>query len=352
MFSFRRSLICSLLVAGSVLSPTAFAKIEAVQGKRYPLGPKHGPWMIMVASLQDVPDGQGRKTDGLTAWQAADQIVFELRKLGIPAYAFLQNRELGQLGEFAANTAGTDKRQYIAQHEAIAVLAGNFSQPDDAQAKTILDFLKNRFDPAFLKDQKSGAILPRTPGRPGPFSRAHMTTNPLMPASEIKQRTSDPLVKKLNAGEEYSLLNNKGKYTLRIATFRGNSIVQVGNQVSEKASQHFERFFGSSLDESGERAWELTRALRSAEKLGYEQNYEAWLYHDRFESIVTVGSFDSEHDPRIAEIARRFAAKTREHEGKDVPIAELFTIPRHLKANTPPDKMWVFDARPKLMRVP
>ena len=352
MFSFCRSFSCITLLATIALSSTVHGKIEAVQGKRYPLGPKHGPWMIMVAALQDVPANQGRRTDGLTAWQAADQLVYELRKLGIPAYVYLQDMQLGQLGGSTPNAAGTDKRQFIAQHEAIAVLAGNFSQPDDDQAKAILEHLKNKFDPAFLKDPKNGGILPRTPGRPGPFSRAHMTTNPLMPASEVKQRTSDPLVKKLNSGDDYSLLKNPGKYTLRIATFRGNSIVQVGNQVSQKASDHFERFFGSSLDESGERAWELSRALRSARKLGYEQDYEAWLFHDRFESIVTVGSFDSEHDPRIAELAKRFAAKDRRHEGQDVPISELFTIPRQLKANTPPDKMWVFDARPKLMRVP
>ena len=31
------------------------------------------------------------------------------------------------------------------------------------------------------------------------------------------------------------------------------------------------------------------------------KNIEAWVYHDRFESIVTVGSFDNAQDPRIAE---------------------------------------------------
>ena len=57
---------------------------EAIAGKRYSLTSQHGPWMIMVTSVSDV-QGANRK-DGMTAWEAADTIVYELRKKGIPAY--------------------------------------------------------------------------------------------------------------------------------------------------------------------------------------------------------------------------------------------------------------------------
>ena len=351
MFSFRTLRLWTTLLWLAVFCSTAVARIEAVKGKRYTLGPNHGPWMVMVAALRDVPENR-RTQVGLTAWEAADELVYELRVKGIPAYTFLQDMQVGELKEFSANAGGRDTRKYIARHEAIAVLAGNFPSPDEKQAKIILNYLKNGFEPAFLKKENSGAILPRTPGRPHPLSRAHMTTNPLMPDSEVKRKTFDPVVRKLNSGEEYSLLKNKGKYTLRIATFRGNSIVQVGDRVSAKASYHFDEFFGANLDESGTKAWELTQALRSASKLGYGQDFEAYVFHDRFKSYVTIGSFDSEQDARIVELARRFRGKDREHEGKAVTVAEVFTIPRNLPAGAVPQKYWMFDTMPKLIRVP
>lgn len=337
----------ALIVALMLLSASsAFAKVEAIQGKRYRLSPQHGPWMIMVAALRDVPE-ERRIESGMSAWEAADALVYELRKLGIPAYTYLQQMKT----ETVSGTPGRRTR-FIAQNEAIAVLAGNFSSPDMPQAKLILEHLKTRFQPAFLKDKSSGAVLPRTPGRPTPLSRAHMTTNPLMPEDQINRKTIDPLVRQLNAGMDYSLLKNPGKYSLRIATFKGTSIYQVGNTVHQKAQNNFEKMFGSNLDAAGTRAWELTQAMRSARKLGYPQDYEAWVFHDRYESYVTVGSFQSRTDPRIAEFARMFHAKTRLVKGNEELLAESFSIPRKVAPGREPDKFWMFDVKPTLVEVP
>ena len=62
-------------------------KIDADPSKKYRLSKRHGPWMIMVASMRDVPEE--RRTTGLTAQQAADQMVLALRQVGIPAYTCL-----------------------------------------------------------------------------------------------------------------------------------------------------------------------------------------------------------------------------------------------------------------------
>jgi hypothetical protein len=179
-----------------------------------------------------------------------------------------------------------------------------------------------------------------------------MTPNPLISAKDLKRRSADPLVRKLNSDMEYSLLKNKGKYSLRVATFRGNSIVQVGNQTPQRAQQHFNAVIGSNLDESGTTAWELTEALRAARKFGYETDFEAYVFHDRYESYVTIGSFDSENDPRIVELAKRFRGKPRNYQGKDVITAEVFSIPRNLAGGKPPDKFWMFDLKPRLIEVP
>ena len=68
--------------------------IENVRGKQYQLTPKHGPWMIMVTSFRNVPEDQ--KSEGMTAEQAAEELVFELRSKGIPAYTFSQDAEIGR----------------------------------------------------------------------------------------------------------------------------------------------------------------------------------------------------------------------------------------------------------------
>ena len=76
-------------VAGLVLwSSTSALAIEAIRGKEYKLTKRHGPWMIMVASFKEPPDV--RRTEGMTPKEAADELVYELRKKGIPAYTFSQ----------------------------------------------------------------------------------------------------------------------------------------------------------------------------------------------------------------------------------------------------------------------
>ncbi len=352
MFSFRSHSVAILLTAIVLTfsAVPAMARVEAVKGKRYTLNKNHGPWMIMAAIISGVPEE--RRTEGMTPWEAADQLVYELRKHGIPAYTMFMGREMGEVSSFSAKSSGKEKQKYIARHEGIAILAGNFSSEKDKQAKLIMNWMKKEFQPSFAKNKKSGAILARTPGRPNPLSRAHLTPNPLMSASELKRRSVDPLLQKLNVGEEFSLTKNKGKYSLRVATFRGTSITQVGGQMSDKAQNHFEKMFGNNLDKSGTDAWELTQALRSARRYGYPQNYEAYLFHDRYESYVCIGSFSSENDPRIVELAKMFKAKPAVHQGRDRERAEVFSIPRQVPVGSTPEKLWMFDMMPKLVRVP
>lgn len=153
---------------------------------------------------------------------------------------------------------------------------------------------------------------------------------------------------------EYSLLKNTGRYSLVVATFRGTSVMQVGHQVPERAMKQFEDNFGSSLDKSAMDAWALTESLRHATRYGYDQDYDAWVLHDRHQSLVTVGSFDSPDDPRIRTLATRFGAKTRRHPetGEEVQVGEMFTIPRNPGTGQLPDKMWIFDGQCRLMEVP
>ncbi|MFN5798477.1 MAG: hypothetical protein ACK5AN_13165, partial [Planctomyces sp.] len=103
MISFR-----NLLLLGTALvlcSCTATqAEVEAIKGKKYPLTAKHGPWMIMVASLRNV-DEDWRKGDGLSAEEAADQLVYELRRTGIPAYTWSMDEKVEQISSPQPNSS-------------------------------------------------------------------------------------------------------------------------------------------------------------------------------------------------------------------------------------------------------
>lgn len=348
MSAFRTcALRVAVCVCAVLLTENAFGKIEAVKGKQYNLSSKHGPWMILVASFRDVP--MERRKEGLTATQAANQLVYELRKMGLPAYVFRQGKQLGTLKEFSDNG---EEKKFFARQDGVAVLAGNFASPDHEQAQKILKFLKTKYEPKFLQDERFGGIVSRTPGRPKALSRAQMTVNPLMSKDDVRRRSLDPLVKRLNADMEYSLLKNRGRYTLRIATFKGSSVVLANHQQQGKAKNFFDKMMGSSLDDAGNNAWSLTEALRSAKRLGYGQNFEAYVLHERYKSYVTVGSFDSPNDPRITTLANRFRGKSRIHQGKEVTTAEVLTIPKDLSGGKTPDKLWMFDATPKLIEVP
>lgn len=344
--------IVLLLAAVTLFAGNVNAGIEKpVKGKRYKLAKNHGPWMIMVASIRDVDDETRRIKGGMTAWEAADGIVFALREEGIPAYVYAQEEKMGRINSPSSNES--TGRRYIAQHGYISVMAGNFASDQEKVAKDKLEWIKKKFNPAFLSDPQNGGILPKTPGRPSPFSRAFMTINPLW-EGEVRDTEEDNFITELNAGQKYSLLQNKSKYTLVVATFHGSSVIQVGSNRASKAVGFFDKHFGKSLDDCAENAILLTEKLRSAKKYGYDTNYDAWVFHDKYKSIVTIGSFDSKDDPRIRTMATQYGGKAVRHPdtGEDVLAGEVFAIPKVTKNNEQPAHSWVFDAQPRLMEIP
>ena len=125
-----RGLTC-VFIALFTLSNTAYSgRVEAIQGKRYTLTNQHGPWMIMVASLSDVKGAN--HTDGLTAWEAADTIVYELRSKGIPAYTYSVDEETVDID--GANSVQNAARRVISRRLETFVLVVNFLSIDDIEA--------------------------------------------------------------------------------------------------------------------------------------------------------------------------------------------------------------------------
>jgi hypothetical protein len=151
-------------------------------------------------------------------------------------------------------------------------------------------------------------VLGMKDGEKGPMGHAFITTNPLRPKSFYANKGIDKFVEQINSDNPYSLLRCPGKYTVQVATFHG--LVTIDQQ-KIRDLQRSQNFDGGALAQAGEKAIKLAEALRA-------KHYEAYVLHDRYASIVTVGSFDSvgsprpdgriEINPRIHELMQRFSA--------------------------------------------
>lgn len=332
-------------------SPVDAGRIEAVKGKEYTITKAHGPWMIMVASFSDVRNREYRK-EGFTARQAAVELVYELRKAGIPAYVFEQDARVEKI-ETNNRLQRRERRVYAAQRNMFSVLAGNYSSIDDSTGQQTLRHLKTQFKADFLL--QNGARFKPTPGQPSPLSGAFMTINPLLSPEEVKAATVDPLLVRLNTQHDYSLFENPNQYTLVIATFTGGGTkLMLGNDEEKEKSLLDQIKPSSSLDDAAQNALELADAMRNASKVGYAEDYEVFVWHDKKKSVVTIGGFDSMDDPRIRTLMQKFTAKQKampKNPSQKVLVAEFFTVPK-TQDYTQARKQWLFDPAPRIMKVP
>ena len=362
--TLKGSLVPLVLCAGLVLvsgKESPAKPIDAVKGKSYKLTKKHGPWMVMVASFHEPPPE--RKGQGLSPIEAANELVYELRTKHIPAYTFSQEDVIDQIQ--TPDMRDPQKQrvgEYVAQQGGVCVLAGNYLSADADKARETRDFIK-KFQPKFLQGDeatagdgllhklKNGGLYRTTPARKGPLAGAFLTINPLLTPDEVKGRNRDPLLLKLNAGDDISLLKNRGKYTVVVASFYGRSKSHVGNTVTTEDLQQLK--IDSHLDEAADSAWQLARALRMAKSLGYERDYDAYVYHDHYGSIVTVGAFEVKDDSQITKLQNHFGAKVAavNDDGSTALGAEAFAIPK-LAAPNVKRQSWIFDPYPRVMEVP
>jgi hypothetical protein len=160
------------------------------------------------------------------------------------------------------------------------------------------NFLKRWVDKKEKKDFK-----------PGPMEFAFKSTNPLLPPDYYKSPEVDKFVRKLNEQKpfnENNLLECKGKFTVRVLTLRGLNAYQTWGRSEESSDKEP----SNALEKAAEQAYLFSRALRLA-------GYEAYQFHDRDQSIVAVGSFNTlgttdsnnafVYDPAILGVVSRFA---------------------------------------------
>ena len=362
----NKSLCITLFVASLAvvyLTPIASAGISAKKGKEYKLTKKHGPWTIMVANFTrpdnfNDPKKKDHKAEGLTPREAANELVYELRKKGIPAYIFVSEDQVDQLKTYNRRGGvreGSAKRR--SRKGSVCVLAGNYKSNKDPVGQKTLKWIENNFSPELLSgtQQTNGNLTRLKNGgvfrssKASPLKGAFLTINPLLGQQESKKQFKDPLLSRLNPSGKCSIRDNKGKYTLVVASFYGKSITSVGQSIGRSTLEKAKIMFGkgSNLDKAGSEARILAYHLR-------ENGMDAYVYHDRNKSVVTIGSYNDATLASAKAQAKKFGAKLKwiPQQNKQVLMGEGITLPLKPTKKNPVQKKWVFDPSPRLMVVP
>lgn len=271
--------------------------VEADPDKSYELTASDGPWLILCASFA-----------GPQAEQQAQELVMDLRtNLKIEAFTFRQHFDFTKPEEgLGLDRFGAKKKMRYkngTKFDEIAVLAGNYGSVDQPEVekmlKTIKYYKNDSIDPSKNKDSNQQLARLRSAFRAmnpndekktkGPLGSAFVTRNPMLPEEFFAPKGLDPFVVDLNKDLPNSLLNNKGTYTVRVASFRG--VETMKETEYEQLTQSSKKGAMSKIDEAALKASKLAKALR-------DQGVEAYEFHDRTESIVTIGSFESVGEPR------------------------------------------------------
>ncbi len=269
--------------------------MAATESGEYMLKQQSGPWLIVAASFS----GNG-------AEKQAHDLARELReRFKLRAYVHEMDFKFGDdsAGGGQSGYGGVGRRHLRRGNEVreLAVLVGDFASIDGPDAQQMLSRVKSlepnalnvdarqttqslaqvrRFEDALM--EKIGKQRKR-----GPMGQAFFTRNPLLPQEYFVPKGVDAFVAKMNEGVEHSLLDCPGRQTIKVATFRGKTILQTSAQ-EDPATKSFwglrKKPEHDPLVEAAENAHLLTTELRA-------HGFEAYEFHDRTESIVTIGSF-------------------------------------------------------------
>ncbi|MCA9260765.1 MAG: hypothetical protein KDA61_16240, partial [Planctomycetales bacterium] len=253
-------------------------KVSADPQGDYQLSEDHGPWLIMATSF-DGPEGE----------RDARDLTLELREnFNLPAYTYSHTFKLddGRPGRGIDEYGAPIKRRYrrgaeVLQH---AVLIGDFPSIDDPQAQETLELVKT-IRPASLEvtegetsTQSLAAVrqfyqqVKRQWGQAikGPMGHAFMVSNPLLPSDYFAPRGVDADIAKMNEGIKHSLLDCKGRYSVRVATFRGRTSLKEAQHMDQIDTRVRAAAESDPLVTAARKAHDLTVALRSRGWEAYE----------------------------------------------------------------------------------
>ncbi len=301
------------------------------------LAQKDGPWLIMCASFVGE---QGEKQARLLA--------SELRQHKMKAYIYRHTFDFTEPVEGIGWKEHTDaegdaykavpKKMKMAgaeRFEEIAVLVGDFPTIDDARAQRALEKIKSlnvasimEFDPHSDQGQRLRFYreLAKTVSKndeiksKGPLRAAFLLPNPMLPDEYFNVEAMDSFVMDLNKGIKHSLLDCRSLYSVRVATFRGDSTFELSEIEAQETEQRWRLKFKKPVRDTESK---LALAAAKAHRLTHElrkMGIEAYEFHDRFESYVCIGGFDwikknNQQNPAVVELINSYKANVQDLPG-------------------------------------
>ena len=339
-------------------------KVEWRPDADYSLTRNHGPWMIMCASFL-----------GEQGEIQAQELVKELRsEFNLPAYIYRQRFDYsgpieGKGWQLTPDKSWVEpqkmKHLHVDRFVEVAVLVGDYDKVDDGKAQKTLKKIKY-INPQSLQITRENPTTQRMSvmrkfyqfinpddevSEKGPMGAAFVTLNPMLPDDYFNNGVDDFVVE-LNRGLDHSLLECRGRYTVQVASFKGESTFDLG-EIQERTNEfNLAKLAGrgikSKLAQAEVDAAHLANALRA-------RGYEAYQYHTRTESIVTVGSFDwktqelpngfEQNNPEIEKVKEAFKARPQNVIDKSGQLIQGAMQPRSLDGI-------MFDIIPKVIDVP
>jgi hypothetical protein len=343
--ALRAAAVLGLIAAGLVGTVGRAAPVEGEANNPYPVTAEAGPWLICAASYTGPQSGE-----------LAQELCLEIRqRYNLPAYIFnrgaeerrKQQEEIDKIRQLCAT--GSDpvrpRIRMVRIEDQYAVLVGGYK--DMESARRALDRIKKldppkdrrlltlvaTFDIRPQEQQKHDrpsmpmeTVLESDPSKAkdkvflNPFAFAFVAHNPTVPIEKESDKP-DPFLKKLNAGESYSLLKCPKPWTLAVKSFQGTAVIQTQ---SDSGSFLSKVGLGSKsadvLTASAMQAHSLAELLRDR-----RLNFEAYVLHTRTSSVVTVGSYDSPDDPKLLEMQRQLSSLKLQ--GLADPTMQLYARP-------------------------
>jgi hypothetical protein len=301
----KRLLLALAGLAGAVAMSYGAPGVEADPSKDYAVTPEAGAWMICATCYV-----------GPQAVQLAHEMVLEIRtRYHLPAY--VMNKGEQEREEQRKKVEEIHKKYPDAKvplrvtriEDQCAVLVGGYKDMDAAN-RALKDVKKlpppssqklmpvlAQARPVDQANKDTNMVLEG--GYVNPFLNSFVVPNPTIPREQraVENNKPDPFLKKLNAGERYSIFHCKKPWTLAIAAYQGLSVVAPASKDPSFWRKLFGESGGEMLEASGQNAHNLAEVLRT-------KGFEAYVFHTRRGSIVTVGGFDRSDDPRMGEVQR------------------------------------------------
>jgi hypothetical protein len=291
---------------------------------RYPLTTREGPYVIHVASFR-----------GPEAGNYANHLAEEIRsrRYGLLAFVYegvdqaakkesdaLRKAQLDMLGgtETVPGSEEKLKLRTVRVVNEYAVFIGNF--PNFEKASEAVKKIKQLEAPQSIpqygvhlynkpKEQAAttgtenetlkslgisaptksvqGERLAETQGNP--FRQAFACRNPLLHQEVVTQRNDfDPTWIDLNAKERYSIFTCPKAWTLVVARFTPPAVTTSDFRTDVFTQGQLIQASGRGLEVASENGRKLAELLRDGGR-----GYDAYVFHRRQDTIVTVGAFDA-----------------------------------------------------------